>query len=251
MYFDKEEAIKYGVEEAIMIDHLRKLILDRKNKGKNFIDGHYWVYMTLRDFEEELKFWSVKQIRRILTSLKTENVIKVGQFNKENYDKTNWFTFINEEEMLSKEEKEAVIVKVINPIKETKRKKALKKASRPTFVKPTIEEIEEFCKERNNKVDAKRFFDYYDIGDWRDGKGKPIKSWKQKLIAVWERNTSTVTCRDTEKTNSKAPEPAKSIEDYLPPGYSYRDWLAKGVELKRLPQSELDKYDAKVKERGW
>lgn len=55
------------------------------------------------------------------------------------------------------------------------------------FVKPTLEEVQAYCKERNNNVDAKAFFDYYDTGDWKDAKGKPVKNWKQKVI-TWERS---------------------------------------------------------------
>ena len=59
------------------------------------------------------------------------------------------------------------------------------------FIKPTIEEITEYCKERNNNINAKKFFDYYEEGKWKDKDGKPVKSWKQKII-TWEgRNQKT------------------------------------------------------------
>jgi hypothetical protein len=34
---------------------------------------------------------------------------------------------------------------------------------------------------------AKVFFDYYDVGDWKDKNGDKVKIWKQKFI-TWERN---------------------------------------------------------------
>ena len=55
------------------------------------------------------------------------------------------------------------------------------------FVAPSLEEMEQFCKERNNGVDAKKVFDYYSEANWKDGRGNPVKNWKQKIIAVWER----------------------------------------------------------------
>ena len=55
------------------------------------------------------------------------------------------------------------------------------------FVKPTLDEIKAYCQERGNNVDAKAFFDYYDTGNWKDAKGKPVKNWKQKVI-TWERS---------------------------------------------------------------
>ena len=54
------------------------------------------------------------------------------------------------------------------------------------FIKPTLEEVQAYCKERNNNVDAKAFYDYYNEGDWKDAKGKPVRNWKQKVI-TWER----------------------------------------------------------------
>lgn len=54
------------------------------------------------------------------------------------------------------------------------------------FVPPTLDEVKVYCQERGNNVDAKAFFDYYDTGNWKDAKGKPVRNWKQKVI-TWER----------------------------------------------------------------
>ena len=53
------------------------------------------------------------------------------------------------------------------------------------FVKPTIEEIKAYCKERNNGIDANYFFDYYESKGWLVGKTK-MKSWKA-AVRTWER----------------------------------------------------------------
>lgn len=53
------------------------------------------------------------------------------------------------------------------------------------FKKPTLEEIEDYCKSRNNNVDAKKFYDYYEISNWKDKDGNQVKNWKQKII-TWE-----------------------------------------------------------------
>ena len=55
------------------------------------------------------------------------------------------------------------------------------------FKPPTLEEVQEYCKQRNNNVDPKKFFDYYEVGDWKDSKGNKLKNWKQKLI-TWEKH---------------------------------------------------------------
>ena len=53
------------------------------------------------------------------------------------------------------------------------------------FKKPTIEEIREYCLERNNNVDAERFYDFYESKDWMIGKNK-MKDWKA-CVRTWER----------------------------------------------------------------
>ena len=59
------------------------------------------------------------------------------------------------------------------------------KRGKKPFVPPTLEEVEAYCKERKNNVDAKKFFDYFDAADWVDSKGNPVRNWKQKVI-TWE-----------------------------------------------------------------
>ena len=53
------------------------------------------------------------------------------------------------------------------------------------FIKPTIEEIKSYCTERNNRIDANYFFDYYESNGWKRGK-TPIKDWKA-AVRTWER----------------------------------------------------------------
>ena len=60
-----------------------------------------------------------------------------------------------------------------------------KKSSTKRFVPPTLEEVQKYCEERKNNVDAKKFFDYFTASDWVDGKGNPVRNWKQKII-TWE-----------------------------------------------------------------
>ena len=57
------------------------------------------------------------------------------------------------------------------------------------FIQPTILEILEYCKERNNKVDAERFIDYYQSKGWLVGKTK-MKDWKAS-VRTWEKNEQT------------------------------------------------------------
>lgn len=80
---------------------------------------------------------------------------------------------------------------------------------RKRFTPPTLEEVQAYCKERKNNVDAKKFFDYYQEGEWHDSQGKPVRNWKQKLLR-WEK-------ADTQKqTQKKKPMDERELheEDY-------------------------------------
>lgn len=79
------------------------------------------------------------------------------------------------------------------------------------FTPPTLKEIEEYVKERNSPVDAKRFFEYYESGGWKDGKGQAVKNWKQKLI-TWEQHDSGRPVKKTFTASSATPS-EKTIND--------------------------------------
>lgn len=57
-----------------------------------------------------------------------------------------------------------------------------------TFVKPTLENVSGYCRERGNDVDAERFMDYYESNGWMVGKNK-MKDWKA-AVRNWERGDS-------------------------------------------------------------
>ena len=53
------------------------------------------------------------------------------------------------------------------------------------FKKPLIEEINNYCRERNNRVDPERFFDFYESKGWKVG-NQPMKDWKA-AVRTWEK----------------------------------------------------------------
>lgn len=96
-------------------------------------------------------------------------------------------------------EKELEIEKEIELELDTKANKSPTKAKR--FVKPTINEIQDYCIERNNNVDAQHFYDYYESNGWKVGKNS-MKNW-QAAVRTWEKNSYTSTTKQTKKTNTE------------------------------------------------
>jgi len=52
--------------------------------------------------------------------------------------------------------------------------------------RPTLEEVKSYCKERNNKVDYEKWFNYYSANGWKVGKNS-MKDWKA-AVRTWEKN---------------------------------------------------------------
>ena len=64
-----------------------------------------------------------------------------------------------------------------------------KKKKAAPFVPPTLEEVREYCKQRNSPVDPDQFYNYFTADpdrQWIDAKGNKVTSWKQKLL-TWEK----------------------------------------------------------------
>ena len=57
------------------------------------------------------------------------------------------------------------------------------KPKRKNFVKPTVEEIAAFCKEKKYTVSAQQFFNYYESNGWKIGRNA-MKSW-QAAVQNW------------------------------------------------------------------
>ena len=71
------------------------------------------------------------------------------------------------------------------------------------FSPPTLEDISDYCLERQNNVNPKAFFDYFSAGGWIDAKGQPVKNWKQKII-TWEKYEPTPKAKTETKRKSWA-----------------------------------------------
>lgn len=60
------------------------------------------------------------------------------------------------------------------------------KPPRSTFLPPSLEEVQAYCRERGNEVDSQRFIDFYASNGWKVGKN-PMKDWKA-AVRTWESN---------------------------------------------------------------
>lgn len=79
------------------------------------------------------------------------------------------------------------------------------------FITPTIEEIKNYCLERNNKVDADKFFDFYSSKGWMIGKNK-MKDWRA-AVRTWEKDNSNNTSNAHKKVNHSASDLERELAE--------------------------------------
>jgi hypothetical protein len=85
-------AKKYGVNEAILINTF--IFWTRTNSAKecNFHEGRYWVFGTSAYFAKYYPYFTARQIKYALANLFKSGALLKGRFNKNAYDKTNWYS---------------------------------------------------------------------------------------------------------------------------------------------------------------
>lgn len=56
-----------------------------------------------------------------------------------------------------------------------------KKGARATFVKPTLQEVTDYCKAKGYDIDPLQFCAHYESNGWRVGRN-PMKSWRASVV---------------------------------------------------------------------
>jgi len=76
------------------------------------------------------------------------------------------------------------------------------------FTPPSVDEVSDYCNQRNNLVDAETFIDFYQAKGWMVGKNK-MKDWKA-CVRTWETNR-----KQRSKPRKEGTIKDRSIEDAL------------------------------------
>lgn len=86
--FQPSLAMVLGLNEAIFVQQLHFWI----NYSQHLYEGRRWIYKTRAEWQQELPFWSIRTLDRIISKLKTDNILLTGNFNKYTIDHTLWYT---------------------------------------------------------------------------------------------------------------------------------------------------------------
>ena len=179
-HFNINVAKMYGVNESIILQNISFWQAKNEANEKNFHDGKYWVYNSVKAFSALFPYWSKGQINRILNKLEDLQVLSVGNYNKVNYDRTKWYSVNQEIHLLISGNGVSIIEKPIPDNKPDSKPFSEREHTFKELVKQTWAELggEDFLP----NIDAQKFFLY-----WSESNGKKMLFERQKTFCIKKR----------------------------------------------------------------
>ena len=170
LVLNKELAKQIGLQEAV-------LLADLISKEEYFIANgmtNGWFFNTVKNIEQDTTLTAYQQ-RNCIKNLKKFGIIEV---KRKGIPAKQYFK-INEQQ----------VIKFLNNLKLSKsttnnnNKEII--INNKYFIKPTVQDINIYFSERQNKIDAEAFYDFYESKNWKIGKNK-MKDWRA-AVRTWER----------------------------------------------------------------
>lgn len=202
--FNVDIAKEVGMASAVIFKSISFWIDKNEANKVHEVEGEYWTYNSIRAFTELFPYLTEKQVRTAIQKLVDTGYIKEGCYNKMKYDRTRWYAYgergkefkalqsqilpkgqmeVPEKANGSDQKGEPIPFTITDTITDSSNISANK---RKKFVPPTLEEVQEYAKEKALVIDPKFFYEYFTEGDWHDKKGDPVKNWKTKML-TWNR----------------------------------------------------------------
>lgn len=91
-YFDVDIALKYGLNEAILLNNIAFWVMKNEANEQNFFEGKYWTYNSAKAFSKLFPYMSARTIQRVLKNLVDEGLILVNKFSDDPMKRTNYYT---------------------------------------------------------------------------------------------------------------------------------------------------------------
>ena len=209
VYFHCLELIAADISESNLtfeLEHDSEIIADNLHiKGTSDKSGREVVETIMVDIialglftETEGRIFCIKLLKRVSLSMTSSPSFRLAiAKKKEQYHDT---VMIRHDPSCQSHE----TLPVLHDITNTTKKK------REVFKQPTIDEVKEYCQDRENVIDAERFIDYYSSKGWMIGKNK-MKDWRA-AVRTWEKNESDK--RGLAKPRETVPDAIDADEDF-------------------------------------
>jgi hypothetical protein len=181
------EKLKWWIDILLEVNHKPKKVLI----GSKLIDCNRG--QSINSLLTWAKRWrtNVSAVRRFLHLLESDSMIRI-----ENVSKTTRITVCKYESYQDWRNDSETKMKGLRNDDETEVKtnnnanndNKGNKGGNKKFVPPSLEEVKGYFREQGYREEvAEKAFGIYNADNWKDTKGNPIKSWKQKMHSVWFR----------------------------------------------------------------
>lgn len=97
--FDVGIARKISVNAAIVYNHILYWLRINKSKGFNFHEEKTWMYETCEEISVFFGYLSAKQVRDAINLLVDHGLLVKGNFSRNKFDRTTWYTLDFEERL--------------------------------------------------------------------------------------------------------------------------------------------------------
>jgi len=244
IYFHCLELIAGDVSESnitFQLEHDSEIIADNlrikgthEQSGIQIVEEIVRFIVELKLFEQSGdKIFCFKLLKRMDSSMASDGFRKVIVKAKESHDRV-MIESCPSHDVIMLEENRLEEKRIDNNIKEEIQ-------SPKRFIKPTLEEVLCYCKERQNTIDPQRFIDYYESIGWMVGKHS-MKDWKA-AVHTWEKNSSSKPTTPPPKKKEIIRLAEKAVcplcESMLDEG---RSFCYCGVKVANFPPEFFTKY---------
>ena len=173
-------------------------LVGNANWNDGWIDGERVQRGQIAVGRKQLSLiWKVSEqtVRTILHNLETDGFLTTQSTNRGTIVTITNFGIYQSAEEADQPANQPAINQPSTTIKEFKKEEKeitdviSKEKPVKRFIKPSVEEVAAYCRERNNGVDAQYFWDFYESKGWYVGRS-PMRDWRC-AVRTWEKNNRT------------------------------------------------------------
>lgn len=90
--FNTMAAQEVGLIPAVLLNHIYFWVTKNKADGCNCYDNQYWTRMSKKGFLQYFSYLTERQVEYALTKLRDGGYIAIGNYNKNSFDRSLWYT---------------------------------------------------------------------------------------------------------------------------------------------------------------
>lgn len=91
-HFDIEVAKEVGPSAATIYKNIQYWCEKNRANEKHFYNNRFWVKISNNDIVKSLPYLTVSKVKSSISKLEKHGYIIVGNFDKNSFDKTNWYS---------------------------------------------------------------------------------------------------------------------------------------------------------------